>query len=104
MKSKIISKGTFEDLVVKKLKNNPDELKEFQDYITEEFNKTNDLGLFLENLKIVAKAKGNIKQFAKDANVTRATVYNIFSKDSNPRIRGFLSMLQLLGARVNVSF
>ena len=101
---KILALEDFDTTFAKRLAKNPKELKEYEKFIAEEFNKDGDIDLFLECLKVVAKAKGNIKGLAKDAKVARKTIYNMLSKDSNPGIKSFLAVYKLLGGKVVFSF
>lgn len=101
---KILALEDFDTTFAKRLAKNPKELKEYEKFITDEFNKDGDIDLFLEGLKVVAKAKGNIKGLAKEAKVTRKSIYNMLSKDSNPGIRSFLAIFNLLGGKLKVSF
>ncbi len=90
---KILALEDFDTTFAKKLAANPKHLKNYEDFITKEFNKTGDIAVFLEGLKVVAKAKGNIKGLAKNAKVTRKSIYNMLSKDSNPGVKSFLQYL-----------
>ena len=101
---KILALQDFDTTLAKKLSKDPKSLKEYEKFITDEFNKDGDIALFLEGLKVVAKAKGNIKGLAKNAKVTRKSIYNMLSKDSNPGIKSFLAIYKLLGGKVKFSF
>jgi len=99
---KILALEDFDTSFAKKLSKDPKSLKEYKKFITDEFNKDGDIALFLEGLKIIAK--GNIKGLAKNANVTRKSIYNMLSKDSNPGVKSFFAIYKLLGGKVKFSF
>ncbi len=101
---KILALEDFDTTFAKKLATNPKHLKRYEKFIANEFNKSGDIAVFLEGLKVVAKAKGNIKGLAKEAKVTRKSIYNMLSKDSNPGIRSFLAIFNLLGGKLTASF
>ncbi|MBO7431319.1 MAG: hypothetical protein J6U02_00285 [Elusimicrobia bacterium] len=101
---KILALEDFNTTFAKKLAADPKHLQRYEKLITDEFNKTGDISVFLEGLKVVAKAKGNIKGLAKNAKVTRKSIYNMLSKDSNPGIKSFFAIYKLLGGKVKFSF
>lgn len=101
---KILDLEDFDTTLAKKLAKDSKMLQEYKKFIAEEFNKDGDISLFLEGLKVVAQAKGNIKGLAKNAKVTRKSIYNMLSKDSNPGIKSFLTIYKLLGGKIQLSF
>ena len=101
---KILALEDFDTTIAKKLAKDPKFLKQYEKFITDEFNKDGDVALFLEGLKLVAKAKGNIKGLAKNAKVTRKSIYDMLSKDGNPGIKNFFAVYKLLGGKVSFSF
>ncbi|MCL1901606.1 MAG: hypothetical protein FWG57_02430 [Endomicrobia bacterium] len=95
MKTKVIETDFFADYA-KTLKNNPAKLRSFKKRIIEEYNKTKDMALFLENLKILAMASGNVSDLAKKSKIQRHSVYNILSKDSNPLLMNVVNIMDNL--------
>ena len=95
MKTKIVETDFFADYA-KTLKNNPAKIRSFRKRIIEEYNKTKDMPLFLENLKILAMARGNVSDLAKKSKVQRHSIYNILSKDSNPLLMNIVNIMDNL--------
>ncbi|MCL2144922.1 MAG: hypothetical protein FWH43_05480 [Endomicrobia bacterium] len=95
MKTKVIETDFFTDYA-KTLKNNPAKLRSFKNRIIEEYNKTKDMPLFLENLKILAMARGNVSDLAKKSKVQRHSIYNILSKESNPLLMNVVNIMDNL--------
>ena len=79
----IIAKDDYNTRYGKELANNADELKEFIGYTVKEYNETGNLMGLLENLKIIAIAKG-ISQVAKKSDMKRENIYKFLSKGNNP--------------------
>ena len=79
----IIAKDDYNTRYGKELANNADELKGFIRYTVKEYNETGNLVGLLENLKIIAIAKG-ISQVAKKSDMKRENIYKFLSKGNNP--------------------
>jgi DNA-binding phage protein len=78
------------------LKNRPAELKSYKKHIIQEYNKTKDVAVFLEGLKIVAKAEGNVSKLAKDIGIDRTGIYKL-SREANPSFCTIISLAHNLG-------
>jgi DNA-binding phage protein len=91
----------FSDYYARYLRNHPAELKYYKKSITQDYNKTKDIALFLEELKIVAKAERKITAIAKKSNVERTGIYRMLSKDNNPSFNNLLSLANNLGIGFN---
>ena len=92
----VIAKDDYNTRYGKELANNPEELKCFKKYAIKEYNKTGNLGVLLENLKIIAIAKG-IKQVAQKSDMKRPNMYNFLSKESNPTYANLIKVAGNLG-------
>jgi probable addiction module antidote protein len=79
----VIAKDDYNTRYGKELANNAEELKGFKKYAIKEYNETGNLGVLLENLKIIAIAKG-IRQVAQKSDMKRQNMYKFLSKESNP--------------------
>jgi DNA-binding phage protein len=88
---------TYSDFYAKYLKEHPDRLTHYKKYITQEYNKTKDMPLFLEGLKIIAKAEGKVSAIAKKAKVERTSVYRMLSRNNNPTINNLLAAVNNVG-------
>lgn len=62
-----------------------------------------DLDVFLLSLKDVIRVHGNLGAVAKKANISRGTLYKLFSVDANPEIKTLLSVLDSLGYALKVT-
>jgi probable addiction module antidote protein len=56
--------------------------------------------VFLLALRHVAKAQGNMKKLADDAEISRRALYNILSEDGNPTLVSFLAVLEALNIKL----
>jgi probable addiction module antidote protein len=91
----------FFDCYVEILKKDKKQLKSYKKHIVDEYNKTKDTALFLEGLKIIAKAEGKINKLAKAAKVERTSVYRMLSKKNNPSFEKVVTFAQVLGYKIN---
>jgi DNA-binding phage protein len=91
----------FSDYYAKYLKGNPKKLEHYKKYITQAYNRTKDMPLFLEGLKIVAKAETKITKLAKAAKVERTSIYRILSKEHTPTVSNLLAIANNLGIGFN---
>jgi DNA-binding phage protein len=67
----------------------------------EEYNKTKGLDVFLENLKILAKAE-SIVELAKKTEMKRNNIYRFLSKENNPGLKKFLPLANEIGITFKV--
>jgi probable addiction module antidote protein len=91
-----ISKEDFNTTYAKILSKNPKELKAFKKAIVDDFNKTKELTVLLENLKIIAKAEG-IMELAQKTRMKRTNIYRFLSKDNNPTFANLFLIAHSLG-------
>jgi probable addiction module antidote protein len=92
----IIAKDDYNTRYGKQLTKNPAELKGFKEYAIKEYNKTGNLEILLENLKIIAIAQ-DIKQVAKKSRMKRPNMYKFLSKESNPTYANLTKVAGKLG-------
>ncbi|MDR3243304.1 MAG: hypothetical protein LBT79_00985 [Elusimicrobiota bacterium] len=91
----------YSDFYAKYLRENPKKLEHYKKHIIKEYNKTKDMPLFLEGLKIVAQAQYKITKPAKASKTDAAGIYNILSKEHNPTIYNLLTAANNLGIGFN---
>jgi probable addiction module antidote protein len=92
----VIAKDNYNTRYGKQLAKNSAELKSFKEYAMKEYNKTGNLEILLENLKIIAIAQG-IKQVAKKSYMKRPNIYKFLSKESNPTYANLTKVAGNLG-------
>ncbi|MDR3257044.1 MAG: hypothetical protein LBT18_05340 [Endomicrobium sp.] len=97
-----ISKTDFNTTYAKYLSKEQDRIKKYKKYIINEFNKTQELAVFLENLKILAKAEG-IANLAKKSSMKRNNIYRFLSKENNPTFANLLTITHNLGMDFRLS-
>lgn len=95
-----ISKTPLKITMAKNL-NTPSKIMAFKKAVIEEFNETKEMGAFLESLKVIAIAEGNIAELARKSNISRPNIYKILSKDNNPRINSLFAIARNLGIEFN---
>jgi DNA-binding phage protein len=104
MKNEIIDKKDwtidsedYNTTYAKILSKNPERLQTFRRHTIEKYNKTKDLAIFLEDLKIISIAERNIATLARKCNMKRPNIYRFLSKDSNPTFTNLLAVVNNLG-------
>lgn len=95
-------KENFAEYYANFLKNRPAELKSYKKHIIQEYNKTKDVAVFLEGLKIVAKAEGNVSKLAKNTGMDRTSIYRL-SREANPSFCTIVSLAHNLGMDFRLS-
>lgn len=61
-----------------------------------------DFDTFLLSLKDVIRVWGSISAVAEKSHISRSTIYNLFSKKTNPEIKTILSLLHTIGYDLKV--
>ncbi|MDR1244418.1 MAG: hypothetical protein LBJ98_00360 [Endomicrobium sp.] len=98
-----ISKDNYKTSLAKSLSNRPEDLKVFKKHIIGNYNKTKELDILLENLKVIAMAEGRIADLAKRTKMQRTSVYKVLSKQSNPSFNTVVSLAHNLGMDFRLS-
>src|SRR5205807_4735150 len=62
-----------------------------------------DFGTFLLSLKDIIRVHGSIKSIAEKCELSRSTLYNLFSEKANPEMKTILTLLHALGYELKVS-
>lgn len=57
---------------------------------------------FILTLKDVIRVHGSISNIAEKSNISRSTIYKLFSEKSNPELRTILSLLHTIGYELRV--
>lgn len=65
-----------------------------------DFNKTHNLEVFLNNLKILVMA-GNVSAFAKKVKIQRPNVYKALNPQGNPSFATIMTITDNLGISLN---
>ena len=97
-----ISENDFDTRYAKYLREDPEMIKAFKKRIVADFNKTGDLAIFLNNLKILAMA-GNVAELARETGIKRPNVYKTLSKKNNPSFATVRKIAAMLGINVRMS-
>jgi len=100
-KENTINKLGFNNWVAQNLKNDPKLLKEYLKEASTNFDKDHNIEIFLDSLKDIAKAKG-WTYLEKETGISRQSLYKTFSKNGNPRIKIFMTILDCLGLGLNL--
>ncbi|MDR3257144.1 MAG: hypothetical protein LBT18_05860 [Endomicrobium sp.] len=104
IKTKKIKTEDFFEGFASDIKNNPKKIKEFEKAVNEIYNETGDIDVILGALKVLSCLKGNVSKLARDSNIERASVYNLFKKGSNPTFKNVAAVSYNLGVNLNLSF
>ncbi|MDR3244595.1 MAG: hypothetical protein LBT79_07580 [Elusimicrobiota bacterium] len=92
-----IDEEDYDITFAKIISENPKKLQAFKKHITQKYNETKNLPIFLEDLKILAIAQGNIAALARKINMKRPNVYRFLSKESNPTFANLITLTNNLG-------
>lgn len=97
-----INKSGFDNWVIENLKSDPQLADEYLNQIIKDFDKDEDITIFLSALKKVAKAKG-WTNLEKETGISRQSLYKSLSQKGNPRIKTFLAIINSLGYHLNIT-
>lgn len=100
-KKKIRGSIPFDEFTEMYFKKDPAFAKSFLKYEFKEFLKSGDPRYFLDTLKIYAKAKG-FSNLQKETGLSRKALYDALSKDGNPKLSSFLSILKALNLKMEI--
>jgi DNA-binding phage protein len=98
-----LSAETFDITYAKSLIGDRKRIAAFKKRITNDFNRTQNVAVFLNNLKILAIAKGEVAELADKTKMKRPNIYRFLSKDNNPRFDNLISIANGLGMRFKVA-
>ncbi|MBA3723060.1 MAG: putative addiction module antidote protein [Parachlamydiaceae bacterium] len=62
-----------------------------------------DFSTFLLSLKDIIRVHGSVKSVAEKAHISRSTIYNLFSENSNPELKTILTLLHAIGYELRVT-
>ena len=95
-------KGFFETLA-EEIKT-PKKMKEYIKGVNKAYDLTKDPDVILTALKVIAFAKGNVSELARESKVERRSIYNMFQRGSNPTLRNLAAVFQNLGVNIHLEF
>ena len=98
---KSINELGFDNWVIYNLKTDEKLLNSYMQDVLESFKEHNNIEILLSGLKHIAKAKG-WTYLEKQTGITRQSFYGILSKDGNPRIKNFITILKSLGCGLEI--
>mgnify|MGYP004659015109 FL=1 len=93
---------SHEEYVINQLKDSEYQ-KEFLNATIEEFLEDGDYDAFFQSLELVIKSRESISDFAKNAGVTRAALYEMFKGERVPRLDTVGKILKQLGFKLKVA-
>jgi len=86
----------FDEYLIESLRD-PAHASAYLSVAMEEYEKDNDMEVFLLCLRDVVEARGGISRLAKKTKLNRQNLYRILSKKGNPRISTLENILSGLG-------
>jgi probable addiction module antidote protein len=92
---------TFDEFIKEELKD-PELQLNYLLTALEEFAKDGDFRCFLSSLKRVAEAQGSISKLSRDSQISRQSLYKLFSAKSMPKFDTVETILNALGFRLSV--
>ncbi|MDA1190867.1 MAG: helix-turn-helix domain-containing protein [Candidatus Poribacteria bacterium] len=88
---------TFDEILVKRFREDPEEEQVFLNVVLEEYQADNDLQTLLACLRIVVEAHGGVSELARKIEMPRQTLYKALSAQGNPRLSTIGKILNGLG-------
>jgi len=102
MKNKIVLTD-FKAGFIKRLKENPKELREYKKYVLSEFEKDQNKELLLEGLKTIAMATEGMSKLAEKTCMSRRNLYKILAKEGNPTLNTFFEIIKTLDMKLKIA-
>jgi probable addiction module antidote protein len=93
---------TYHDLLVERLRENPQEAIAYLDVALEEYEGDGDTELLLKALRNVTEAQGGIPELARRVGMNRQSLYKALSSRGNPRLSTIGRVLHGLGYRLTL--
>lgn len=93
---------SFEEHLIQQLQDKEYQ-KAYLNSTIEEFLEDGDFDLFFQSLELVIKSRESITDFAKNAGVTRAALYEMFKGERVPRLDTVGKILKELGFKLNIA-
>ncbi len=93
---------SYDDLIVKRFRKDPEEAMLYLEVSLEEFEKDNNTGALLSALRTVAEAQGGIPELARRIGMEKMTLYKALSEEGNPKLSTIGSILHGLGYRMKL--
>lgn len=101
-KSKIINNTTsYHDELIESLKK-PKEANVYLRLAMEEYQDDGNVEALLVALRNITEAKGGMGQLARKTHLNRQSLYQVLSKNGNPRLDTFDLILKALGYRLAI--
>ena len=97
---KLSSYKNYDDWAIDILKSDKTRADRFLKLAMSEFEKDGDVATLLIALRHVAQAKGGISQLSNKTKIARESLYNILSKNGNPTLTTFKSVIDALGYKM----
>ena len=97
---KLSNYKNYDDWAVDILKSSKTRTDNFLKLALAEFEKDGDVATLLIALRQVAQAKGGISQLSNKTKIARESLYNILSKNGNPTLTTFKTVIDALGYKM----
>jgi probable addiction module antidote protein len=82
--------------------NTPKKMRQYIKGVNKAYDLTKDPDVILTALKIIALAKGNVSELARESKVERRSIYNMFQKGSNPTLKNLVAVSKNLGLSLHL--
>lgn len=96
-----ISENDFDTSYAKYLREDPEMMKAFKKRIVADFNRTGNMAIFLNNLKILTMA-GSVPELAAKVNIGRTNIYKVLNGRNNPSFASIMAIAAALGLQIFV--
>ena len=96
-----ISENDFDTSYAKYLREDPEMMKAFKKRIVADFNRTGNMAIFLNNLKILAMA-GSVPELAAKVNIGRTNIYKVLNGRNNPSFASIMAIASALNLDIDM--
>ena len=104
IKQEILNRGISHSEHMQEVLKDNEYQQEYLRLNIEEYAKNGDYTLFFKSLERVVKVRTTISQFAKDLEMNRSNLSNIFKGKVQPSFETTMKILRGLGAEIEVKF
>ena len=91
----------FDDLVIERLREDNELLDLYIKNSIQKFKETQDLNIFLFNLKCIVEAQGGMTSLSRKTKISRPGLYKMFEK-KNFKLDYFLNVLHAIGLNLDI--
>ena len=94
---------SYEEVLIERLKKNPDLVDNYLQETILEYNKDKDLESLIHSFSMVTEAIGGVKKIAQKSNIDYKNLCKIFANKQTPKADSFLKLIQTFNIKLSYS-